>query len=116
MEDGKPVRRSVDVHPCNGDLRGAQGGGNVHQQVGPVLTDHLQGGGVGLPDVVAPGDLDPAALVGAGAAVLGGVGAVPAVDAHPVAPGDEPHDLVPRHRGAALCYDCTKTYCFLVWD
>src|SRR5699024_1143180 len=102
IENGKAISGGVNIEAGDIDLAGTENRGNIHQQVGPVLTDHFQRGGIGLLDVVAPGDLDPAALFAGIAAAGIGVGAVLAVDADAVAPGNEAHDLIPRHRGAAL--------------
>src|SRR5699024_2843703 len=94
MEDGEAVGGGLDVQAGDVDLAGAQHGGDVHKELGPVLAHHLQGGVVGGVDVLSPADLDPPALVRLAAAGGVGVGTVLPVDADAVAPGDEPHDLV----------------------
>ena len=101
VENGEAIAGGADVQVGYAHLAHADGRGNVHQQVVPVLADHLQGGGVVQVGVLPPADSDPPA--GLLLLVLrGGVGAVLPVDADPVAPGDEADDIVPGHRGAAL--------------
>src|SRR5699024_9729095 len=101
IKDGEPIAGGTDIHIGYPHLAGGEGGGDVHQQVVAVLADHLQAGGVAHVHVLAPADMDPAArlllLVG-----KAGVGAVGAVDGHPVTPGDVADDVVPGHGGAAL--------------
>ena len=74
---------------------------HIAQQLRPVERDDLDRGAEQRTCLVAvPLDLDePGRLLGHQAL---GVGAVGTVNRHAAAPGDEPDDLVARHRGAAL--------------
>ena len=62
------------------DLGSGEDGGDIHQQIGPILGHHLQIGAVGFPCFAAPGDLDPAARLLRRTAGGVGVGAVLPVD------------------------------------
>ena len=99
---GVPVRQDVDIHPQDVDLGGGHHRGDVHGQAGAVLGDEVQGGLVGVQAVGVPADLDPPVLLLGMLHPRHGVGTVRPVDGHPVPPGDEAHNGVPRHGGAAL--------------
>ena len=70
--------------------------------VDAVLGVDVERGLVGLLDVLAPADLDPAAGLLGTAALGRGVGTVGAVDGHAVAAGDEADDVIARNGRAAL--------------
>ena len=59
-DDGEAVLRAAGVQAQHKGLGGGQRRGNVQQQVQPVLADRLDGGGIAVIGIGAPGDLDPA--------------------------------------------------------
>ena len=60
-DDGEAVLRAAGVQTQHKGFGGGEGGGDVQQQVQPVLADRLDGGGIAVIGVGAPGDMDPAA-------------------------------------------------------
>ena len=100
-DNGKAILRAAGVQPQNKGLGGGQRRRNIQQQVQPVLADRLDGGGIAVIGIGAPGDMDPA--VGLLLPLfLRGVGTVRPVDGHAVATGDEAHDVVSGDGGAAF--------------
>lgn len=60
-DDGKAVLRAAAVQAQHKSLGGGQRRRNIQQQIQPVLADRLDGGGIAVIGIGAPGDMDPAA-------------------------------------------------------
>ena len=58
-DDGEAVLRAAGVQTQHKGFGGGEGGGDVQQQVQPVLADRLDGGGIAVIGIGAPGDMDP---------------------------------------------------------
>ena len=60
-DNGEAVLRAAGVQAQHKGLGSGEGGGDVQQQIQPVLAHRLDGGGIAVIGIGAPRDMDPTA-------------------------------------------------------